>query len=320
MSEAAAPLVESLYTSPEGPPPQAVKKENRNQPRLIDQYGFGLIHLTPLLMIWSGFTWKDWLVCLFMYYFRMFFISAGYHRYFSHKTYETSRFFQFLIAFFAQTSIQKGALWWASQHRIHHRYSDTAHDPHSANIYGFFYAHIGWIMGPDYQKTRYDLIQDFAKYPELRFLNRFFMVPPIIMAVIIYFIGNMLNGQGLTDWNAGWSTVVVGYLTSTVILYHGTFSINSLMHKIGRRRYRTKDHSRNNAVLALITMGEGWHNNHHYYQGSCRQGFFWWEFDPSYYVLKTLALFGIVWNIRPVPVEVKYGSKRLDGKKPPVKG
>ncbi|MFZ9700764.1 MAG: hypothetical protein ACO3AF_06770, partial [Flavobacteriales bacterium] len=127
MSEATAPLVESLYTSPEGPPPEAVKKENRNQPRLIDQYGFGLIHLTPLLMIWSGFTWKDWLVCLFMYYFRMFFISAGYHRYFSHKTYETSRFFQFLIAFFAQTSIQKGALWWASQHRIHHRHSDTAH-------------------------------------------------------------------------------------------------------------------------------------------------------------------------------------------------
>jgi len=305
------------YTSPEGPAPQALEKENRNKPRMADQLGFALIHLSPLFMIWTGFTWKDWLVCLFMYYFRMFFISSGYHRYFAHKTYKTGRIYQFLIAFFAQTSVQKGALWWASTHRVHHRYSDTPKDPHSANIYGFFYAHMGWIMGPDYQKTRYDLIQDFAKYPELRFLNKFFLVPPVIMAAAIYFLGNKLNGTGWTDWNAGWSTVVVGFLTSTVILYHGTFTINSLMHKIGKRRYRTKDHSRNNFILALITMGEGWHNNHHYYQGACRQGFFWWEIDPSFYVLKLLSFVGIVSDIRGVPDEVKFSDKRIDGKKAP---
>ena len=275
---------------------------------LKDEIGMILIHLSPLAIIWTGATVFDWVVCAALYVIRMFFVTGGYHRYFSHRSYKTSRAFQFFLAFMAQTSVQKGVLWWASHHRDHHRHSDMPKDPHSNKIYGFFYAHIGWIVGPDYKETLYGRVKDFAKFAELYWLNKYYLVPPIVLGTIVFAIGGVVNGGGWAYiFSAyGLSTLVVGFFTSTVILFHGTFSINSLMHMIGKQRYATGDESRNSLILALITLGEGWHNNHHYYMSATRQGFFWWEIDITYYILRLLSFFGLIWQLNKVPKHIKY--------------
>lgn len=266
------------------------------------------MHLIPLLAFFTHVTAFDWILCAALYVVRMFFVTGGYHRYFSHRAFKTSRFFQFILAGGAQSSFQKGVLWWAANHRIHHKHSDTPEDPHSANLYGFWYAHIGWIMGPEYKPTRYDLIKDM-KNKELYWLNKYHFVPPVVLALAVYLVGNKVNGTGFFDWGAGVSTLLIGFFLSTIILFHGTFTINSLMHKIGKQRYKTGDQSRNSLVLALVTLGEGWHNNHHYYQSAAQQGFYWWEIDITYYIIRTLGALGIVWDIRGVPVKVKESNK-----------
>jgi len=266
------------------------------------------MHLIPLLAFFTHVTAFDWILCAALYVVRMFFVTGGYHRYFSHRAFKTSRFFQFILAGGAQSSFQKGVLWWAANHRVHHKHSDTPEDPHSANLYGFWYAHIGWIMGPEYKPTRYELIKDM-KHKELYWLNKYHFVPPVILAIAVYLVGNKVNGTGFFDWGAGVSTLLIGFFLSTIILFHGTFTINSLMHKIGKQRYKTGDQSRNSLVLALVTLGEGWHNNHHYYQSAAQQGFYWWEIDITYYIIRTLGALGIVWDIRGVPVKVKESNK-----------
>lgn len=266
-------------------------------------------------MIWTGATLFDWIVCVVLYFGRMLFITGAYHRYFAHRTYSTSRPFQFLMAFAAQTSLQKGVLWWAAHHRVHHKHSDTEDDPHSSKWHGFWYSHVGWIIGPDYKKTEFDIIRDFAKYPELRWLNRYHLIPPLFLFFVVYFVGGLVNGGSIAAIpTAGLSTIVVGFFLSTVFLYHGTFSINSLMHMIGKKRYDSGDESKNSMVLALLTLGEGWHNNHHYYQSSARQGFFWWEVDITYYFLKLLSWLGLVWDLRPVPSHIKYSKNKEEAK------
>lgn len=257
---------------------------------------FIIIHLLPLGALWTGATLFDALFCVGLYYLRMFAITAGYHRYFAHRTYKTSRVFQFLMAFLAQTSSQKGALWWAEHHRSHHKHSDTPQDVHSPVQRGFWYAHLGWLFDGT-EATDYDNIKDFAKYPELVWLNKYWVVPPVLM--------------GFTVWAIfGLSTLFIGFFLSTAILWHGTFTINSLSHVFGKRVYETRDDSRNSFLLALITMGEGWHNNHHYYQASTRQGFRWWQIDMSYYALKMLSWVGVVWDLREPPQKVLDGSWR----------
>jgi stearoyl-CoA desaturase (Delta-9 desaturase) len=226
------------------------------------------------------------------YFVRMVVVTAGYHRYFSHRSFKTSRAFQFLLALGSQSAAQKGVLWWASYHRWHHKHSDTPEDVHSAQQLGFWYAHVGWILGPGNNGTRMDLVADLAKYPELRFLNRkaVQLLPALAYALACLALGGL---HGL----------VWGFFVSTVLLWHGTFTINSLAHMLGRRRYATTDDSRNSLALALLTTGEGWHNNHHHYQSSARQGFRWWEVDVTYYVLRLLAAVGLVWDLRRVPPE-----------------
>jgi stearoyl-CoA desaturase (delta-9 desaturase) len=290
-----------------------MEKETRNKPRLKDEIGMLLIHLSPLAIFWTGATFFDWMVCIALYFVRMFFVTGGYHRYFSHRSYKTSRWFQFVIAFMAETSIQKGVLWWAAHHRDHHRHSDTPKDPHSNKIYGFYYSHIGWIIGPDYKTTLTGKIQDFAKFKELRWLNEHYLVPPVILGTLVFLAGGVVNGGGWEHAISthGLSTLVVGFFTSTVILFHGTFSINSLMHLFGKQRYKTGDESRNNLFLALVTLGEGWHNNHHYYMSSTRQGFFWWEIDITFYVLKLFSWMGLVWDLQGVPKHIK-NSKSME--------
>ncbi|NLY94079.1 MAG: acyl-CoA desaturase [Myxococcales bacterium] len=259
---------------------------------------FFLSHVACLGAIWSGVTLEAVLLGVVLLAVRTFGVTGGYHRYFSHRAYKTSRVFQFILAWIAQSSAQKGVLWWAAHHRVHHKYSDQPGDVHSPVQRGFWYAHVGWILD-DTAETRWDKIQDFAKYPELRFLNRFYLLPPIVLAVACYFI-------------AGWPGLFVGFFWSTTLLWHNTFLINSLTHIWGKRRYDTTDDSRNNFFTALLTFGEGWHNNHHHYQSSARNGFYWWEVDITYYILKVLSWFGIVWDLRPVPERVLEEGRRKD--------
>ncbi|SEK86292.1 Delta-9 acyl-phospholipid desaturase [Chitinophaga rupis] len=285
-----------------------ITKQHRERPKWLHEMDFMGMHLIPLLAFFTHVTAFDWILCAALYVVRMFFVTGGYHRYFSHRAFKTSRFFQFILAGGAQSSFQKGVLWWAANHRVHHKHSDTPEDPHSANLYGFWYAHIGWIMGPEYKPTRYELIKDM-KHKELYWLNKYHFVPPVVLALAVYLVGNKVNGTGFFDWGAGVSTLLIGFFLSTIILFHGTFTINSLMHKIGKQRYKTGDQSRNSLVLALVTLGEGWHNNHHYYQSAAQQGFYWWEIDITYYIIRALGALGIVWDIRGVPVKVKESNK-----------
>jgi stearoyl-CoA desaturase (delta-9 desaturase) len=253
---------------------------------------FVALHLACLAVLFTGVTVGAAVLCGVTYFIRMFGITGGYHRYFAHRAYKTSRVGQFLLAFLGCSALQKGPLWWASHHREHHRHSDTPDDPHSPIMTSFWWAHLGWIMSDDHTDTPWEAIQDWSRYPELRWLDRHYWVPGVVLAVACFLIG-------------GWVGLVWGFLVSTVLLYHGTFFINSLSHLIGSRRYATPDESRNNLVLALITLGEGWHNNHHHYQSSANQGFFWWEIDISYYIIRLLSFVGLVWDVR------KPGAKAL---------
>ncbi|MFY0625100.1 MAG: acyl-CoA desaturase [Reichenbachiella sp.] len=287
-----------------------------NKPKLKTEISFIILHLLPLAAFYTGATFFDWMVCIFLYFFRMFWITGGYHRYFAHRSYKTSRVFQFIIAFMAQTSVQKGALWWASHHRVHHRTSDTPADPHSMKLYGFWYSHIGWIIGPDFKETDYKIIADYSKYPELVWLNKNHLFPPFVLALAVLALGGIVNGGSIMAMfsTAGVSCLLVGFFLSTVILFHGTFSINSIMHKFGNQRYESNDESKNSLVLALVTLGEGWHNNHHYYEVAARQGFFWWEIDITWYILKTLSFFGIVWDMKDVPRHIKYSKNKAEAR------
>ncbi len=292
-----------------------VALEQRRPVRFNKTVEMILIHMVPLLAFFTGVTTFDWVVAIVLYFLRMFFVTGFYHRYFSHRTFKTSRWFQFVMAFLAETSMQKGVLWWGAHHRVHHRNSDKPGDPHSMKLYGFWYSHIGWILGPDFKETDYKGISDFTQYKELVWLNKYYVVPPITLMVVLMMLGGIVNGGSITAMFSvpgGLSTLLIGFFLSTIVLYHGTFSINSIMHKLGRQRYETGDESRNSALLAFITLGEGWHNNHHYYESSTRQGFFWWEFDITYYLLKVLSWFGLIWDIKEVPKHIKYSKNKQE--------
>jgi stearoyl-CoA desaturase (delta-9 desaturase) len=286
--------------------------EKRKKPILKQEIAFLAVHLIPLGAIWTGASWFDWTVCVFLYVTRMFWVTGGYHRYFAHKSYKTSRWFQFVIAFMAETSAQKGVLWWAAHHRHHHRHSDTPKDPHSMLIYGFWYSHVGWIVGPDFKETDFKTIGDYAKYPELVWLNKHYLVPPVTLAVVVAALGAWVNGGNplLLFTHFGLSTVFIGFFLSTVVLYHGTFSINSIMHHFGTQRYESNDESKNSLWLALLTLGEGWHNNHHYYEVTAKQGFFWWEIDFTYYGLKLLSWLGLIWDLKGVPKHILLSKNK----------
>ncbi len=290
-------------------------KETRQGPTRNNILQLGFFFFIPFIDLYTGASVFDWWLALGLYFFRIFWIGAGYHRYFSHRSYKTSRVFQFILAFFSETSAQKGVLWWASHHRVHHRTSDTPKDPHSMKIYGFWYSHLGWIMGPDYEDTDMDSVKDLAKFPEIRWIDKHYVFPVVTMALMVFIIGGFVNSSFAVDHSMGsignWhlqgalSAFLIGFCFSTAVLFHGTFSINSVMHKVGKQRYKSNDESRNSFGLALLTFGEGWHNNHHYYQSSARQGFFWWEIDITYYILKTLSFFGVVHTLKAVPVRLK---------------
>ena len=259
---------------------------------------FVLVHIACVAAIWTGVTTGAVITCIALYVVRMLGVTAGYHRYFSHRSFKTSRAFQFVLACLAQSSAQRGILWWAAKHRHHHRHSDTELDVHSPRMRGFLYSHVGWIFTPQHGGTDSDAIPDLTKYPELVWLDRHPYLPATILGIACFLLG-------------GWPGLVVGFFWSTVLLYHGTFFINSLAHVHGSQRYVTGDDSRNNWWLAIITLGEGWHNNHHAYQRSTRQGFRWYEFDPTFYVLTALSWVRVVWELGTPPEDVVRNERRL---------
>lgn len=276
---------------------------------------FVLIHLACLMVFWTGATVTAVSLCLLFYLVRMFAITAGYHRYFSHRSYRTSRVFQFILALLGASSAQKGPLWWAASHRHHHRHSDTEEDLHSPGLRGLWWAHIGWVLSKEADEADLSLVKDLTQYPELRLLERYHFVPPLLFLAFCYLLGVVLSGIPSLNTTV-WQVVAWGAFMSTVLLYHGTFAINSLAHILGRRRFETGDESRNSLLLALITLGEGWHNNHHRYPGSERQGFYWWEIDVSHYVLTLLAKLGVVWDLREPPARIYEEAKRATASPP----
>tara|TARA_Y100000766_G_scaffold217138_1_gene189008 strand:- start:140 stop:1081 length:942 start_codon:yes stop_codon:yes gene_type:complete len=262
------------------------------------------IHLGCLGLFWVGWSWTAVSIALFLYFTRMFAITAFLHRYFSHRTFKTNRFFQFIFAVIASSAMQRGALWWAAHHRKHHKESDTEKDVHSPHTKSFLWSHIGWITSRKNFLTDYTAIKDFARFPELVFLNRFNKLIPLLLGVLLFVSGEWLSLNAPSLNTNGWQLIIWGWFISTTALLHGTSTINSLSHLYGQRRFDTGDESRNNFWLSLITLGEGWHNNHHYYMHSARQGFYWWEIDITYYGLKIMSFIGIIHDLRPVPKHI----------------
>ena len=292
------------------PPPETHDKPDPTQDRVewLRCVPYILIHLGALLVFFTPFSLPCLVVVLISYASRMFAITAFYHRYFSHRTFKTSRVVQFLGAFVACASGQRGPLWWAAHHRMHHRHSDTEHDSHSPHHKNFLWSHTLWFMTDYALPTFLKEIPDWVKFKELRFINRYDWIAVLFLALGCYFLGEWATFEAWTGMN-GLSMLAWGFFLPTVLLYHATFSVNSLTHMFGKKKYETGDESRNNWLVSIITFGEGWHNNHHFFPGSARQGFSPWEIDPTYYGLRLLSLLGLVSNLRPVPAWVKQKAK-----------
>jgi len=272
------------------------------------------MHAACLGVIWVGFSWTAAAIALGLYAVRMFFITGFYHRYFSHRTFRVARPMQFLMALCGLTCVQRGPLWWAAHHRHHHAHSDHEEDLHSPSLWGLLWSHMFWFTTADALPTRSRYVRDLERFPELVWLDRHEKIVYVAFAWACFGLGCALHALGwqpdLGYWHAGLQIVVWGFFISTVALYHGTYTINSLSHLFGSRRFETNDTSRNNWLLSIVTLGEGWHNNHHRYPSSARQGFYWWEWDPTFYALKAMSWLGLVKDLRGVPDAVKRAAGR----------
>lgn len=296
-------------TQPSGPPATTRHTPSDDRIHWFGNLPFLGIHLACVLVVWTGLSTTAVLIGLATIMIRMFGLTGGYHRYFCHRAFKTTRVFQFVLAWLGAAAAQMGPLWWAGHHRSHHRHTDTDDDVHSPGTKGFFWAHAGWIMSPRNQPTKFEWVPDLVKYPELCWLDKNHYVAPISLGVFLFVLGQSLATLYPQLGTNGWQLLVVALFCSTTVLYHVTFAVNSLGHRYGSRRYETDDASRNSFWLALITAGEGWHNNHHRYPTSERQGFYWWEVDFTHYTITVLSWLGIVWDIRgPAPAILQEGS------------
>ena len=280
-------------------------------PRRIDwlrQVPFVAIHAGCLALPWVGASPVAVAVAVALYALRMFAITGFYHRYFSHQAFRAGRGVQFFFALLGAAAAQRGPLWWASHHRHHHVHADQPEDSHSALRHGFAWSHMGWFMARENFARRDALVRSLASFPELRFLDRWDALVPLLLVAALWAFGALAEAFAPSWGTSGAQMVVWGFCVSTVALYHATFSINSFAHRFGSRRYATRDASRNNLWLALLTFGEGWHNNHHHYPAAARQGFFWWEIDLTWYGLRLLAALGLIHGLKPVPAAVREAA------------
>jgi stearoyl-CoA desaturase (delta-9 desaturase) len=255
---------------------------------------FWTVQATALLAFVVPFSWGLAGLGAASYLLRMLGVTLGFHRYFSHRTFQMGRSLRFFWALLGTTAMQKGPIWWASKHVAHHRFADRDGDPHSPGLRGFYYAHVGWFLDDPAQDPvdpHSPVVRDFGLFPEIRLLDRFYFLPPLLLALACALAG---GGPG----------VVWGFCVPTFLLSHATFAINTVNHTLGSRRFETPDNSRNNVLTALLTLGEGWHNNHHRYQRAARNGFYSWELDPTYYLIRLLGLVRLAWAIEPVPERV----------------
>ena len=244
-------------------------------------------------------------VAVALYLVRMFGVTAFYHRYFSHRSYVLSRRMQFAAAVLGASAVQRGPLWWAAHHRKHHRSSDESDDPHSPHAHSFWWSHMGWITTRGSWRTDISQVPDLAKFPELVWLDRHDRIVPALLLLMLAILGGVLGTAYPELETSAGQMVVWGFCISTTVLFHITASINSIAHLFGRRVWPTKDHSRNSFLLALLTLGEGWHNNHHWHPGTVQQGFRWWQIDITFYVLRAMAIVGLVSGIRKLPDRVR---------------
>ena len=216
-----------------------------------------------------------------------------------------NRVARFVWTLIGTSAMQKGPLWWAGHHVNHHRFADREGDPHSPLVSGIYYAHVGWFL----HDARHDrlaasnpVIRDFSGVPEIAWLERYYFVPPLMLVAGLYLLGGL-------PW------VVWGFCVPTVSLGHATFAINSVNHMFGSRRFDTLDESRNNVVTAVVAAGEGWHNNHHRYQRAARNGFYWWELDPTWYVIRLMELAGLAWAVQRVPSRIYKEARALKARR-----
>ncbi|MBL8737258.1 MAG: acyl-CoA desaturase [Planctomycetes bacterium] len=279
--------------------------------RWLRIWPFLVLQATCLLVFVVGWSPVAVIVAVALYLVRMFGITAFYHRYFSHRTFRTGRVMQFVGACLGASAVQRGPLWWAAHHRQHHRHSDTVYDAHSPHAHGFWWSHIGWIADPRHHRTDHSQVPDLRKFPELVWLDRMDLLVPFLLLAGLLGLGAALEAWAPSLGTNALQMGVWGFSISTTVLFHATATINSLGHLFGRRVWPTRDQSRNSMLLALLTLGEGWHNNHHWAPGTVRQGFRWWEIDVSYYVLRLLAVFGLVHDLNPLPERARAHERRL---------
>lgn len=272
------------------------------------------MHIACLAVLVVGVSTAALVAAASAYLVRMFAITGFYHRYFSHRTFRTSRAAQFIFGLIGATAVQRGPVWWAAHHRHHHANSDLVEDLHSPSRHGFVRAHMGWFLTLRGFEPDLRLARDWMRYPELRWLDRFDILMPVLFAAGMFALGAVLARTHPALHTSSGQMLVWGFFVSTVLCWHATYTINSLSHLFGRQRYRTGDNSRNNWALAILTLGEGWHNNHHYYPNAARQGFYWWEYDPTWYLLKVMSWLGLIWDLRSVPLAVRENpARRLRG-------
>lgn len=278
-----------------------LSKESKDRLTSLDVFRnlpFITVHVACLAIFWTGISPVALSLGFLTLAIRMFGLTGGYHRYFCHKSFKTTRIFQFILAWIGTAAAQRGPLWWAGHHRSHHRHADTTEDIHPPGVKGVFWAHAGWVMSRKNHRTKTEWVPDLMQNRELVWLDKNHYIAPITLGVILFYAGEWIGTTYPALNTSGWQMLVVAFFCSTTVLYHVTFAVNSVGHLLGSRRFKTDDDSRNSFWLALVTGGEGWHNNHHRYPGSERQGFYWWEIDFTHYVIVLLSWCGLVWNVR----------------------
>lgn len=250
------------------------------------------LHFGILLAPFPGFfSWKALGVALLLYWVTGGLgITLGFHRLITHRSFQTPKWLEYVLAFCGTLACQGGPIAWVGMHRIHHLHSDQELDPHDSNK-GFFWSHIGWMF---YHSPRFDDVPRFTKDikddPFYIFLEKNMLLIQIALGGVLLAIG-------------GWSFVVWGIFVRLIFVWHCTWFVNSATHKFGYKTYDAGDHSTNCWWVALLTYGEGWHNNHHAFQYSARHGLQWWEIDLTWMTIQVLQFLGLATNVKLAPVE-----------------